>query len=162
MLALRARRRRSCDTKVRLLGSQAPSGTPAPAPGEAPESPELKLSRLEVEIVPGVLPGAGVPGAGGLSDGDWAMIVRRLKLSTRESEIIRGLVTEQKDQAIAHELGISYNTLRKQLSRLYRKLGVQTRVGVVVRAYEALIELRQTPAENTQRQERQQPEEERS
>lgn len=101
-------------------------------------------------------------GEGLLSRGDWATIVRRLGLSMREAQIICLIVTEQKDHAIALEIGISYNTLRTQLSRLYRKLGVQTRVGVVVRAYEALIELRQTPAENTQRQERQQPEEERS
>ena len=42
---------------------------------------------------------------------------------------------ELKDQPIAHDLGISYNTLRTQLSRLYRKLGVQTRVGVVVAVF---------------------------
>ena len=131
---------------------QAPP--PPPPPPEAPESPELKLSRLEVEIVPGVLPGAGAGGGRfrGLSDGDWAMIVARLGLSIRESEIIRYLVQERKDHAIAHELGMTYNTLRKQLSRLYRKLGVQTRVGVVVRAFETYIEMRQLETENGERQ----------
>lgn len=58
-------------------------------------------------------------------------------------EIVCGIVNEQKDQAIAHELGISYDTLRTQLSRLQRKLGVQIRVGVAVRAFEAFIEVRQ-------------------
>lgn len=81
-------------------------------------------------MVPGVLPGAGV-----VSVGDWAMIVCRLGLSMREAQIIRHIVAEQKDQAIALELGISYNTLRTQLSRLYTKLGVQTRVGVVVAVF---------------------------
>ena len=42
---------------------------------------------------------------------------------------------KQKDRAIAHELGMTYNTLRKQLSRLYRKLGVQTRIGVAVAVF---------------------------
>ena len=60
-------------------------------------------------------------------------------------EIIRGLVNEQKDQAIARDLGISYKTLRTQLSRLYRKLGLQTRTGVVVCAFETFIRMRLPP-----------------
>lgn len=55
--------------------------------------------------------------------------------------IIHGIVNEQKDQAIAHELGISYNTLRTQLSRLYRKLGVQTRVGVAVAVFSEALKI---------------------
>lgn len=49
--------------------------------------------------------------------------------------IIRDTVIELKDRAIAHQLGISYNTLRTQLGRLYRKLGVQTRIGVAVAVF---------------------------
>ena len=50
-------------------------------------------------------------------------------------EVICGICDEQKDQTIAHELGINYNTLHTHLSRLYRKLGVQTRVGVVMAVF---------------------------
>lgn len=109
---------------LRKSGSWAlkPLQAPLPLPRGHAEPPELNLSRLEVEIVPGVPPGAG---AGGLSDGEcsegWAVVAARLGLSRREAQIIRGLVKEQKDQAIAHELGMTYNTLRKQLSRLSRK-----------------------------------------
>ena len=42
---------------------------------------------------------------------------------------------KHKDRAIALELSTSYNTLRTQLSRLYRKLGVQTRIGVAVAVF---------------------------
>ena len=48
---------------------------------------------------------------------------------------------EQKDRAIAHQLGISYNTLRTQLSRLYRKLGVQTRIGVAVAVFSEAMKI---------------------
>ncbi len=75
-------------------------------------------------------PGAGVPGAGLLPG--VAVVGRRLGLSTREMQIVELLLCELKDRAIAHQLGISYKTLRTQFSRLYRKLGVQTRVGVAV------------------------------
>lgn len=65
--------------------------------------------------------------------------------------IIRGIVDEQRDQAIAQEIGISYNTLRTQLSRLYRKLGVQTRVGVAVAAFTELITIRQKEVDARQK-----------
>ena len=61
------------------------------------------------------------------------------------------VINEQRDQAIAQELGISYNTLRTQLSRLYRKLGVQTRVGVAVAAFTELITIRQKEVDARQK-----------
>ena len=48
---------------------------------------------------------------------------------------------KQKDRAIALALGISYNALRTQLSRLYRKLGVQTRIGVVVAVFSEALRI---------------------
>ena len=80
-------------------------------------------------------------GRGELSAHDCAVVAARLRLSTREAQIIRGLMTERKDHAIAHQLGVSYNTLRTQLSRLYRKLGVQTRVGVVVAVFSETLKI---------------------
>ncbi len=63
------------------------------------------------------------------------MVTQRLGLSGREMQIVEFLLCEMKDQVIAHQLGISYNTLRTQLGRLYRKLGVQTRIGVAVAVF---------------------------
>lgn len=77
-----------------------------------------------------------------------SIVVPELMSATRlVVAIIRGIVNEQKDQAIAYELGISYNTLRMQLSRLYRKLGVQTRVGVAVAVFAAFIRIREMEME---------------
>ena len=83
------------------------------------------------------------PGAGAavLFNGDWAVVARRLHLSPREAQIICCLIAEQKDQAIAHELGMSYNTLRTELSRLYRKLGVQTGIGVAVAVFSEALKI---------------------
>ena len=81
-----------------------------------------------------------------------SIVVTELLSATRlVVAIIRGIVNEQKDQAIAYELGISYNTLRMQLSRLYRKLGVQTRVGVAVAAFTELITIRQKEVDARQK-----------
>ncbi len=90
------------------------------------EAKTLSFSGMKIEIRS---PKAGPPEAVfGIIPG----VVEGLRLSNREIEIIQCLIREQKDLAIAQELGISYNTLRTQLSRLYRKLGVHSRTGVVV------------------------------
>ena len=69
------------------------------------------------------------------------MVAQRLALSERETQIVELLHCEMKDQAIAHQLGISYNTLRTQLGRLYRKLGVQTRIGVAAAVFSEAMKI---------------------
>ena len=121
---------------------QAPAPLPLPASGNGVTVPQA-LPRVFPGIrgVSGPLLGAGIPREGGLCEADWEIVAARLRLTMREAQIIRRIVTELKDQAIAHELGISYNTLRTQLSRLYRKLGVQTRIGVAVAVFSEALKI---------------------
>ncbi len=51
--------------------------------------------------------------------------------SQREREVLQALATQQSVQAIADELGISVNTAKTQIQRLYRKLGAHTRAEAV-------------------------------
>lgn len=51
--------------------------------------------------------------------------------SQREREVLHALATQQSVQAIADELGISVNTAKTQIQRLYRKLGAHTRAEAV-------------------------------
>src|SRR5688572_4796296 len=57
-------------------------------------------------------------------------------LSPREIEIVVLLAAEHKDRVIAERLGISYNTLRTELTRLEKKVGAVTRLGIVVKVAE--------------------------
>ena len=97
-----------------LLLEAAASDPPLPAPGV------------------GEGPSSGGEGEGLLSGDDWEKTVRRLRLSVREGEVIRCLIAEQKDRVIAVQLGISTHTVRSHLERIFRKLSVHTRTGVVV------------------------------
>lgn len=63
----------------------------------------------------------------------WQEIAQRLELSSRELSIVRLVFEEAEEQDIAARFGTSVNTVRTQLRRLYRKLGVQSRVGLVLR-----------------------------
>lgn len=57
----------------------------------------------------------------------WREIMRLLKISGREAEIIRYIMTGEPDKCIASRLGISTHTVRTHVERLYIKLNVNSR-----------------------------------
>jgi len=62
----------------------------------------------------------------------WKVIANSLRISDRELQIIQEIFDDRKESAIAADLTISVHTVHTHLGRLYRKLGVSTRVGLVV------------------------------
>ena len=60
----------------------------------------------------------------------WKTIAKSLGLSPRELQIIQAIFDDRKELAIAHELTISVHTVHTHLERLYRKLGVSSRLGL--------------------------------
>jgi DNA-binding CsgD family transcriptional regulator len=69
------------------------------------------------------------------SNRTWCLITRSLGLSQRESEIIQGLFGDQKESGIAYRLGISPHTVHTHVERLYRKVGVTSRVALARRVF---------------------------
>jgi len=69
----------------------------------------------------------------------------RLRLSRRESQIVRRLFGDLTEAAIAHELDMSPHTLRTHVERLYRKLGVTCRMELTVCLYESFMALTGEP-----------------
>jgi DNA-binding NarL/FixJ family response regulator len=65
----------------------------------------------------------------------WCLITRSLGLSQRESQIIQALFDDQKESVIADDLGISPHTVHTHLERLYRKVGVTSRVALARRVF---------------------------
>lgn len=71
---------------------------------------------------------------------EWRGVAESLQLSARELQIIHAVFKDLKEAAIAQRLGISPHTVHTYLERVFRKLGVNSRVQVVVRI---VAELRQ-------------------
>jgi DNA-binding CsgD family transcriptional regulator len=71
----------------------------------------------------------------------WHALARSLQLSGRELQITRCVFDDQKEQVIASRLGISTHTVHTHLERLYRKLGVASRVELVVRIFTGYLAL---------------------
>ncbi len=61
-------------------------------------------------------------------------IVNLPKLTARELEVLKHLVTGLQNKEIAKVLGVSPETIKDHLERLYQKLEVQDRMGAVSRA----------------------------
>ncbi len=80
-----------------------------------------------------------------LSTEAWNTVGASLKLSPRELEISRCILADQTEAAIALTLGISANTVRTHTERLYRKLGVQSRVELLVRIITHFLSLTANP-----------------
>ena len=70
-----------------------------------------------------------------LSEARWCAIGEALRLSGRELQIVRCLFDDLTEAAIALELGISAHTVHTHLERLYRKLGVVSRCGAILRVF---------------------------
>ena len=62
----------------------------------------------------------------------WKVIANSLRISDRELQIIQGIFDDRKEFAIADELTMSVHTVHTHVERLYRKLGVSSRVALVL------------------------------
>ena len=70
-----------------------------------------------------------------VSLGAWKDIARLLSLSGRELQIVQGVFDDAKDQCIAERMGISQHTVHAHFERLYRKLAVHGRAGLMLRVF---------------------------
>ncbi len=73
---------------------------------------------------------------------EWSRLARRMALSRREIQIVQFIFDDRKESSIAGELEISCHTVHTHLERLYRKLDVRSRAGVVIRVLSEFLALR--------------------
>lgn len=60
--------------------------------------------------------------------------IRSLRLSRREVEILDALASGESNKELARRFGISPNTVKTHVARIYGKLGVQRRVQAIEKA----------------------------
>ena len=94
----------------------------------------LPLARLQI---------TSLLGAEMLSDASWRDIAKTLRISGRELQIVHGIFDNRTEHAIAVNLSIADCTVHTHLNRLYKKLGVTTRVELVLRVIETFLSTEQ-------------------
>jgi DNA-binding CsgD family transcriptional regulator len=70
-----------------------------------------------------------------LTEEQWLRVARRLAVSPRELQIVKLVFEDESEKTIAKQLGISLHTVHAHLKHLHQKLGVQSRVGLVLRVF---------------------------
>ena len=75
----------------------------------------------------------------------WEEIARRLKLSGRELQIVRGVFGDQKELTIADSLGVSAHTIHTHIQRLHRKLAIADRGQLLLCVMQEYIALSSAP-----------------
>lgn len=98
----------------------------------SPRPPLTLTTKTNGEVSENSVKAVVYPGRSILTYDGWKTIARSLRISDRELEIIQGIFDDRKELAIADELRISMHTVHTHLERLYRKLGVSSRVALVL------------------------------
>ena len=103
-------------------------------PGEESRALEGRHERLDA-LLPQAPPCAD--GHRFFCDEAWAGIADKLKLSHRQVEIIRCVLTGEGDRQIARRLDLSLHTVQTHIKRLHEKLAIQSRVELAARIFAA-------------------------
>lgn len=87
------------------------------------------------------------PGLGDslFSELDWDRLAAGLHLSARDVDVLRLVIADRKEVAIARALGISSHTVHTHLGRIYRKLGANGRVAALVALFRTYLRSFETP-----------------
>jgi DNA-binding CsgD family transcriptional regulator len=76
----------------------------------------------------------------------WAEMGRKLGLSRRELDVLQGVFDCVTEGELAARLGISEHTVHTHFNRLFKKVGVRTRVELVLRVMAAVVSEEGAPA----------------
>jgi DNA-binding CsgD family transcriptional regulator len=79
------------------------------------------------------------PPARDLSEEECARIMTSCGVTTKEVQVLKGLMAERTVESIAREMGIAPRTVSKHIENMHAKLGVHTAAGLVARVLGTLI-----------------------
>ena len=75
------------------------------------------------------------------SEQQWSCLQEALGTTPREQQVIEHVFDDDHNAAIAEAMGISPSTVHTYMDRLYRRLGVNSRVALVTRVFQVFLDL---------------------
>jgi DNA-binding NarL/FixJ family response regulator len=132
-----ARNTNSTATRGYGAGLGAPNGASIPA--MLPNSPMVPAQRGDAPLDPATgRPMVAWPGnEAGVGVADAAPAGRRLTLTERELQVLRGMADGKSNAEIGRELFVSEDTVKTHARRLFRKLGARDRAHAVAAGFRA-------------------------
>jgi DNA-binding NarL/FixJ family response regulator len=114
-----------------LQRSEAEEAADGPDTDEGAEPDESVAAANGREMLDGAVAGVGTPGTATVEG------VRRLALTERELQVLRGMADGKSNAEIGRELFVSEDTVKTHARRLFRKLGARDRAHAVAAAFRA-------------------------
>jgi DNA-binding CsgD family transcriptional regulator len=113
-------------------GLARPAATPraVPLPQSAAAPVPLDIREPESVVRPTRFP---------VSAEQWRIVAQALGLSPRELQIVQGIFDGGTEGSLAGDFQISAHTVHSHLDRIYRKLHVPNRTGLVLRVFEEIL-----------------------
>ena len=73
----------------------------------------------------------------------WQHVINTLEFSPQQARVVSLILQGKQDKEIVAEMGLSRDTIRTYLRRVFDRLGVDDRVGVVLRVFALCVGRRQ-------------------
>lgn len=104
------------------------------------ENDSARSSRPQPGAKPAPLPRVAMTWAAPIPDHLWPIVAEALTLSDRETAVVKRMLDDRKELAIAMDLHISPHTVHTHVERIYRKLHVSSRVELTRVVYGAILQ----------------------
>jgi DNA-binding CsgD family transcriptional regulator len=80
-----------------------------------------------------------------LTPGQWAEVVCAFRLSPQQARIVRLILQNKPDKQIAVELNLNRYTIRTYLKRIFDRLGIDNRLGLVLHVFDLCMKNQRCP-----------------
>jgi DNA-binding CsgD family transcriptional regulator len=85
------------------------------------------------------------------TDAQWELVRERLNVRPRELQVVRLVLQEKSERAVARELEISKHTVREHLKHAYRRMGIHSRTALARRFDKVCAEVQASAREASRR-----------
>jgi DNA-binding NarL/FixJ family response regulator len=104
---------------------------------------------MQVQAEGSVAGDEGGPALGVLSGPEWKHVTSRFEFSPQQVRVVELIMESKADKQIAREMRVGVPTVRTYLTRIFQRTGATDRIGVVMRVFACVRELRQQAGGNS-------------
>ena len=85
----------------------------------------------------------GIRSMGAIEGEEWKQVIGLLDLPAQQARIVELILQDKGDKQIAREMGLAEPTVRTYLTRIFQRIGCNDRVGLVLKVFLCVLELRE-------------------
>jgi DNA-binding NarL/FixJ family response regulator len=72
---------------------------------------------------------------------EWSEIAAQMRLTVRQTEVVRGVFDGMPDKQIAIAMGVTHSAVRAHMRQISRKLGTRGRTEIILAVFQRYVDL---------------------